>query len=836
MNLVHLIVRQWRRRPARTVLSILSVAIAVAAVLGVALAQTSVRLGYRKLLEAVEGRPALEVVLVEGGRFDAEQVPKLADVSGVAAEIPIVTRATLARVQGKRFRAVLLGVPTEQAQVWDALPLTAGRACEDSDEALLAADLAKSLKIDVDDRLTVLTRRGPRTATIVGLVNSASLREFASAATLVMPLETVQQFFDLGGQVDRIRVLVNSSEQRGAVQAAIAARLPKSFVAQAPVEQMELADSLLRSSELALRFAGALTMAMAAFIILNTLRMNFGERRRDMAILRVLGVTSGQLVGLQLLEGFCLGLIGSVLGIPLGLGLGQTLGAVMRQVVAADIPAPQIPDWTIPAALVAGPLVACIAALLPALQSRNVSASEALGDTDARRSERFPLWATLAGVVMWSIAVVLLLLIVFERLSPEAAIPAGVLMLVGFIVIIPLLLAPVVRGSARLLSPWSRMEGDFAAQQLLQRPTRTGLTVGVLVVAISTSLGMGNAIINNVNDIRQWFRRSMSGDIFLLGPSANEGGIETRERRNVCQTIAEQPNVDYVIETRYFATRANGVPTWCVVRDFLPRVQLPWAVSSDEDAEIRASLRAGKAVVGSVIAKKLGIRAGDTLRLELQGRLFTVRVAASVRDYTLGGLVVFLDQAPAAKMIDLGPATVYIVQPKPGAPLEPLVQRLETLLSEEGLVVKSFLELRRQLDELIDGIVGALWGLLAIGFVIGGVAVGNTLTMSVLEQTRELGLLRIIGMTRRQVRKLIFCESLLLGILGILMGTLAGLTTAWVIHLCNEPLLGQSLPFAFHSWLLAANAGSCLLITILAAWSPGERAARLDLLSAIAHE
>jgi ABC-type lipoprotein release transport system permease subunit len=75
-----------------------------------------------------------------------------------------------------------------------------------------------------------------------------------------------------------------------------------------------------------------------------------------------------------------------------------------------------------------------------------------------------------------------------------------------------------------------------------------------------------------------------------------------------------------------------------------------------------------------------------------------------------------------------------------------------------------------------------------------------------------------------------------LGILGILMGTLAGLTTAWVIHLCNEPLLGQSLPFAFHSWLLAANAGSCLLITILAAWSPGERAARLDLLSAIAHE
>lgn len=836
MNLVHLIVRQWRQRPGRTAISILSVAIAAAAVLGVALAQASVRQGYRKLLAAVEGRPALEILLVAGGRFGPEQVPKNADISGVAAEIPIVTRATLARVQGKRFKSVLLGVPTEQPQVWEALPLTEGRACEDADEVLLAADLAKSLKLDVGDRLTLLTRRGPRSATIVGLVNSASLREFASAATLVMPLEAVQQFFDLGDRVDRIRVLIDSSEHREAVQAAIAARLPKSFVVQAPVEQMELADSLLRSTELALRFAGALSMAMAVFIILNTLRMNFGERRRDMAILRVLGVTSRQLVGLLLTEGICLGVIGSLLGIPLGLALGRGLGMVMQGLVSADIPAPEIPYWTLPTALVVGPLVACIAALLPALQSRQISPAEALGETEVRRRERFPLWAILGGLVMWSVAVALLLLVVFGRLSAEAAIPAGVLMLVGFIAIIPVLLAPVVRASAAMLSPWTRTEGDFAAEQLLQRPTRTGLTVGVLVVAISTSLGMGNAIINNVNDVRQWFRRTMSGDIFLLGPSATEGGVETRDRRNVRATIAEQPSVDYVIEMRYFATRANGVPTWCVVRDFLPRVELPWAVSPEEDAEIRARLRGGEAVIGSVIAKQLGIHAGDTLRLELQGRLVSVRVAASVRDYTLGGLVIFLDQDPAAKMIDLGPATVYIVQPKPGAPEEPLVRSLESLLSEEGLVVKSFLELRRQLDDLIKGIVGALWGLLGIGFVIGGVAVANTLTMSVLEQTRELGLLRIIGMTRQQVRKLIFCESLLLGILGTLMGTLAGLTTAWVIHLCNEPLLGQSLPFAFHSWLLAANAGGCLLITILAAWSPGQRAARLDLLSAIAYE
>ena len=125
---------------------------------------------------------------------------------------------------------------------------------------------------------------------------------------------------------------------------------------------------------------------------------------------------------------------------------------------------------------------------------------------------------------------------------------------------------------------------------------------------------------------------------------------------------------------------------------------------------------------------------------------------------------------------------------------------------------------------------------MAIAFVIGGVAVANTLSMSVLEQTREIGLLRIIGMTRRQMRKLIFCESLLLGVLGTLLGTLAGLTTAWIIHLCNEPLLGHAIPFTLHTWLVAANAIACVAITMLAAWLPGERAARLDFLAAIAYE
>ena len=211
----------------------------------------------------------------------------------------------------------------------------------------------------------------------------------------------------------------------------------------------------------------------------------------------------------------------------------------MQQLIPGDAARPELSSWTLPTALIAGPLVACLASLIPALQSGRVSPVEALGDTEVRRGERFPLWAVVLGLFVWLVAAALLLAVVFERLSPEAAIPSGVLMLVGFIAVIPVLLGPIVRTIARLLSPWANVEGDFAADQLLERPTRSALTTGVLVAAVSTSLGMGNAILNNVNDVRDWYRRTMSGDIFLMGGAA-EGTGETGEGRAVMPSLCRR--------------------------------------------------------------------------------------------------------------------------------------------------------------------------------------------------------------------------------------------------------------------------------------------------------
>jgi putative ABC transport system permease protein len=836
MNLLPLILQQWRQRPARTSFSLLSVSIAVAAILGTMLAQSSVRQGNRELSDMLESRPAFDIVAATGGRLALDDVPKLADVEGLRGSFPVISRAALARVHGHRLRTILVALPLDSPVVWQDLPITQGRACHRSDEVLLAAEIAKNLQAEVGDRLTLVTRRGPRPMTIVGLVSTQALNELAPAATLLIPLTTAQQFFGLEAQADRVRVLVSSHDERPSAEATVSARLPQSMVVQQPSDRIQLADTILRSTELALRFSGALSLAMAAFIILNTLRMNFGERRGDVALLRILGATQTQIASLHLIEGAILGLLGSIVGIGLGLMLGRGLAQVMQRLIGAQIAPPHLSLFAIVVSIALGPLIAAAAAVVPAIQSRKVSAQEALGNFEPRRGERFPLWAFAAGTLTIIAAMVLMQFVVTGRLPPAAAIPVGLMMLLAFIVVLPVVIVPVARGSAWLIGPWLGIEGQLAVDQLLQRAVRTGLTAGVLVVALNTGLGLGNAILNNVAEVRQWHRRWVSADVSLMDPSAADATVDAADRDQLRAKLASQDDVARVVEMRFLPARINGNPACCIVRDFPSGAELPWTVARGNESDAVARLRGGEIAVASLLAKKLDLHLGDTLRLELSGRMFSLRIAALVNDYTLGGLVAYLDRAAASGMVQPGPATLYMVQAKAGAPKEQFMESMKALGSDHALVVQPFSQLRDQLDGLINGVVGALWVLLLIGFVVGGMAVANTLTMNVLEQTRELGLLRIVGMTSRQVRKLVLCESLLLGIIGTLMGTLAGTVTAVIIHYCNEPLMGYSIPFNFSGLVLLANAAGCLLVAVLAAWSPAKRAAGLDLLAAIAYE
>jgi putative ABC transport system permease protein len=409
-------------------------------------------------------------------------------------------------------------------------------------------------------------------------------------------------------------------------------------------------------------------------------------------------------------------------------------------------------------------------------------------------------------------------------------------MLVAFITILPAVLPTVIRWMSVWMSSLLGIEATLAAGQLTRRPTRTGLTVGLLVVVISNGLGLGNAVVNNVDDIHQWQRRSLSGDFLIQDPAADDPSQVARPE--IGEELRAIPGVKSVVEIRMLTARASGAAAMCIVRDFPESAPLPWALSASEEQSVRAALKRGETVASGVLAKKLNAKIGDDIQLEVQGRQFTAKIAAIVNEYNLGGMVAFLDHDAVMKenAFDPGRTRMYVVRTTDETAREAARPKIEALTQQKSLTLIAFATLRARIDSVISKVVWALWGLLAVGFVVGGFGMGNTLTMSVLEQTRELGLLRIIGMTRGQVYKLVFCEALYFALAAGILGVIAGFTTAYVIHLVNGPLMGREIPFVFQPALAALNAALCFVVAIASTWIPGRRVARIDLLEAMAYE
>ena len=165
--------------------------------------------------------------------------------------------------------------------------------------------------------------------------------------------------------------------------------------------------------------------------------------------------------------------------------------------------------------------------------------------------------------------------------------------------------------------------------------------------------------------------------------------------------------------------------------------------------------------------------------------------------------------------------------------LEQVRAALQKLTDEYGLMLQSFSDVQRSIDRMMNGVVAGLWSMVALALLVAAFGVANTLTVTVLEQTRELGLLRIIAMTRNQVRKTILAEALMMGLLALVPGIAAGVAIAYLINLATLSVIGHPVPFALHPWLMGGSFVGGLLVIAAAACVPAERAARLELALAI---
>ncbi|MGW2089397.1 ABC transporter permease [Streptomyces sp. NPDC001880] len=777
------------------------------------------------------------------GALDDALVRKLSTVPGIASVRPTADGSvTLAAKDGTPMRAdTMMGklgvayVPGSDGRD-SRYPLTSGRAPRDSGEVALDRGTAAAAGYSLGDTVTLANDGPVLKLRLVGLVSTTDSRVNAGGTLAVFDKATAQKLFAVPGHYSGMDLTAVPGADQFELANRVSAVLPAdraeatTAAAQANQQSVFIASTTKSYERLPLLFA-VVSLFIGTFLIVNTFTMLVARRTREIALLRAIGATRRQVVHSVLAEATLVGLAASALGFVLGLGVATVLPTVLD--TSGDL-LPSGPLVIGPAAilasLVVGVGVTVLAAWLPSRRAARISPVEAM------RTAEQPLVSRIRGAV-GLVMVVLGAGLLFSLSDATSAgddnlqtamFGCGILV-IGLIVLAPLLAGPVIRLLGRLTTRFG-VVGDLARENTLRDPRRTSATAVALM--ISTALVSGLAVINQSTSeaLNSQAAAGLSADYVISTRNTTTTAVDSA----AVQRVADVPGVrtvsavaDSTISAGPLVETISGVDPK-TVDDVL---KLHFLSGSAKH------LGPGKVAVSHSFARDHHVTTGEQIKA-------SIGPGTGDRDepYTVVG--VYQDN-PTAQDI-LGYRTDVqkhgylrdsvqriLVRTTDGTVSDDLDKHLRAAVSDSPLLK---VQNRAQLVQEQAGIAGDLmtmvFGLLAIGVLISTLGMVNTLAMSVSERTREIGVLRAIGMDRSGIRAMIRLEAVCVAAFGTLLGLLGGLFGAWKVSgLANGaiPQYSFSLPWGTLALVVLLS----LAVGATAAALPARRAAALSPLEAV---
>jgi putative ABC transport system permease protein len=771
--------------------------------------------------------------------FDAAVLDRVEGVDGVAAAAGALSGYAL--ILDKAGEPVQPGgAPTLGANFPSAadtaagltggFTLRSGTAPQGLGEVALDAGTAKKTGYAPGDPVTILFTEGPRTFTVSGIAGFGEADNLAGATMAAFDLATAQQVLGKVGTYDTIDVAaedgVGAEELRDRVAAVLPGGLEAVTSDEVVAESSEaVADALGFFTKALLGFA-AISLLVGALIIWNTFSILVAQRTRELALLRAVGASRRQVRLSVVVEALVIGLVAAALGLALGLGVAAGLRAVLG-VAGIEVPTTtlQVEPRTVVAALLVGVVVTVLAALLPARQATKVAPIAALRAVDAPAKPvgrvRIALGAVLtllgsAGLV-WAIA---------DEGQLTVAGLAMLLTLAGVLVLAPVLAVAVTR---LVGAPLARLgtTASLARRNALRNPRRTAST--------ATALMIGLALVSTVTVVASSMKASVAevvadssrADFILKATSQAAPGLPPA----LAEELRQVPGVQTVAEMRFGAAQVDGATTFVGAVD-------PATVDTAADLQVKSgavtALDDTSVLVSTKVAEARGLAVGDAVEIvyaQTGAQRFTVAGTFANTAMTGTDYVTTLDVHDTNTGSRLDIAVMVVADA--GADLAQVRTGIDQVAATYPIAqvddMESFSESQAQ---TIDQLLAIVTMLLLLAVVIALLGIVNTLALSVFERTRELGLLRAVGMTRRQVRSVVRWESVIVAVLGALLGAVLGLAfgAALTRGLAGEGLSVLDLPGTRLVLYVVAAA----FAGVLAAIGPARRAAKVDVLRAVA--
>jgi len=836
-------------RKLRTFLTTLAVIFGVLLIFGMNTILPAMVAALQANIQGAQGNVDFTITNLSGESFPASVVAKVEHLDGVRAVSASLQRTINLPAdfvdgdpaRADRLSAInLIGVTPEIARAVRAYPIVSGRYLQASDSAsaVITQTLADALSVKLGGSFRLPSTAGMTELTVVGLLPG---RLDSGNEIVLVNLPQAQKMTGNPGKVNVIELDVEAfagQARYAEIQHSIEAALGEHYHVGALMAGDEMFASL-QLGQIAFNLFGVLALFMGGFIIFNTFRTVVTERRRDIAILRALGATRRTILGMILAEGLLQGLIGSLIGLILGYlmayGVLKLAQAPMTQFVNIQLGAPVVSPGLVALSILLGVGVTVFSGLLPAYNASRLMPLEALRPSLAEAEyKRNTGYGFVAGAAI-------LVLTVAAIYSGQSAliIPGGLFFLLGLVLVTPALVRPFANVFGRIIAlVYARQGiGGLAQSNLTRQPSRVAVTVSASMLGLAVIVAAGGLVTSMTGALDGMIHKSLGSDYLFVPPSIGVWGSNVGASPAFADQLRKLDGVDAVSTFRYATSMSGGQAVSLMGIEPVAFQQVGGLTFTEGDESSYQAVAAGRAmIVNGAFLVATGKKVGDSVDLLTADGNAQYRIVASGFDlFNAKITTAYISQANM--LADFGSTEDVFLQLnlKKDADREAAGARVKALATGyPQFKVISGADYYAALQSILGAAFFGIYAMFLILAFPSLVAMLNTLAISVIERTREIGMIRALGGTQKQIRAMVVAEALLLAAIGAAFGILGGLALGYVFVTAIKIMfpLGYSFPLG---GILAATAIS-LLFGALAALIPARQAAGMNVVEALRYE
>jgi putative ABC transport system permease protein len=774
-----------------------------------------------------------------------ERVRSLPSVEEAAGSVQDDSATKILKPDGKAINtrgAPSIGVGVDPtSQRFNPLRLVEGTWPQNADEVVLDEATADEYGYGVGETVRIATLKPVRSFRVVGLARYSNVESLGTATFTVFTIPAAQELLERPNQFDMIQVAAKQGVEPAQLVDEISPILPataqvRSGVEQAEEESSEVSEFTSFFQYFLLSFA-AVALFVGAFVIFNTMSITVAQRTRELATLRTVGASRPQVRWAVLLEAFVIGAAASLIGLGLGILLAVGLNALF-DALGFGLPTTEmvIATRTILVALLVGIVVTLLAALAPALRATRIAPILAVREGAELPRGRFSRFTPYIALVLIAFSLLLLARAMFtDELATGQrllTIAFGILLLfIGIAMISSKLVRPLAAVIGVPGEKLAGISGFLARRNTLRNPGRTAATAAALMIGLALVTFV--AVLSN--SMKESNRGAIEEQIAADYVVTSQDGF-TPFVAGAGDAAESAPGVEVATSVRAEVGKLAGTDKYVTgiePDDITAVYNFDWADGSDE---VLSQLGANGAIVDADFAEDRGLGVGDPVELlSGSGRRTILEIKATYDPppfYQLLGSVSIL-KSSFDELYDR-PRNQFTFINVPGDPTDakeqPLEQALATFPDAKVQTREAWIT---QQDEEFNQFLIMLYVLLALSVIISIFGMINTLALAVYERTRELGMLRAVGMTRWQARTMIGSESVITALIGAAIGLPLGMFLAALV---TRALDQYDVQYAIPLLPLIAFAIVAVLVGLVAAIMPAQRAARLNVLQALQYE